>query len=185
MFCWITENWRGCPVVSREAVVELIANTTTREGLSIKAELDDSRYPTAVKVSDAELAGVRIRRSGFHGNWNHRIWVPKVTVQQLLPGAACGSSSPALRRKRPSAPHDSQRKCGSSPKEWSSRRNSSRHGLGQRSAISGVYVRGVATEIHERLGGFHGRKAMLNKVAAAPRPSARGKPARRIAAKSW
>ena len=51
MFCWITENWRVRPLVSREAVVELIANTTTGEGLSIEAELDDGRYPTGVKVS--------------------------------------------------------------------------------------------------------------------------------------
>ena len=73
MFCWITENWRGRPLVSREAVVELIANTTTGEGLSIEAELDDGRYPTGVKVSDEELAGVRIRRSSFHGDWNYVI----------------------------------------------------------------------------------------------------------------
>ena len=71
MFCWITENWRGRPLVSREAVVELIANTTTREGLSIRAELDENEYPTGVKVSDEELAAVRIRRSRFHGDWNY------------------------------------------------------------------------------------------------------------------
>ena len=73
MFCWITENWRGRPLVSREAVVELIANTTTREGLSIRAELDENEYPTGVKVSDEELAGVRIRRSAFHGDWNYMV----------------------------------------------------------------------------------------------------------------
>ena len=73
MFCWITENWRGRPLVSREAVVELIANTTTGKGLSIEAELDDGRYPVGVKVSDEELAGVRIRRSSFHGDWNYVI----------------------------------------------------------------------------------------------------------------
>ncbi len=73
MFCWITENWRGRPLVSREAVVELIANTTTREGLSIRAELDENEYPTGVKASDEELAGVRIRRSAFHGDWNYMV----------------------------------------------------------------------------------------------------------------
>ncbi len=81
MFCWITENWRGRPLVSREAVVELIANTTTREGLSIKAELDANRYPTGVKVSDVELAGVRIRRSRFHGDWNYVI-LPNTKTSQ-------------------------------------------------------------------------------------------------------
>ena len=73
MFCWITENWRGRPLLSREAVVELIANTTTGKGLSIKAELDEGSYPTGVKVSDEELARVRIRRSPFHGDWNYVI----------------------------------------------------------------------------------------------------------------
>ena len=79
MFCWITENWRGRPLVSREAVVELIANTTTRGGLSIRAELDENEYPTGVKVSDEELAGVRIRRSAFHGDWNYMVSPNKKT----------------------------------------------------------------------------------------------------------
>ncbi len=80
MFCWITENWRGRPLVSREAVVELIANTTTRGGLSIRAELDENEYPTGVKVSDEELAGVRIRRSAFHGDWNYMVSPNKKTL---------------------------------------------------------------------------------------------------------
>ena len=79
MFCWITENWRGRPLVSREAVVELIANTTTRGGLSIRAELDGNEYPTGVKVSDEELAGARIRRSAFHGDWNYMVSPNKKT----------------------------------------------------------------------------------------------------------
>ena len=61
-------------------VVELIANTTTGEGLSIEAELDDGRYPTGVKVSDEELAGVRIRRSSFHGDWNYVILPSRKTT---------------------------------------------------------------------------------------------------------
>ena len=73
MFCWITENWRGRPLASRAAVVELIANTTTSKGLSIEAELDTARYPLGVKVGDDELAAVRIRRSSFHGDWNYVI----------------------------------------------------------------------------------------------------------------
>ena len=73
MFCWITENWRGRPLASRAAVVELIANTTTRKGLSIEAELDAADYPVGVKVDDDELAAVRIRPSSFHGDWNYVI----------------------------------------------------------------------------------------------------------------
>ena len=79
MFCWITESWRGRPLVSREAVVELIANTTTREGLSIRAELDENEYPTGVKVSDEELA-VRIRRTKFDGDWNYVVSPNKKTL---------------------------------------------------------------------------------------------------------
>ena len=73
MFCWITDNWRGRPLVSREAVVELIANTTTGEGLSIRAGLDGNEYPTGVKVSDEEMASVRIGRCRFHGEWNYMV----------------------------------------------------------------------------------------------------------------
>ena len=73
MFCWITENWRGRPLASRAAVVELIANTTTGKGLSIEAELDAADYPVGVKVGDDELAAVRIRPSSFHGDWNYVI----------------------------------------------------------------------------------------------------------------
>ena len=62
MFCHITENWRGKPLVSRAVIVNLIGNTKTRTGLTIKAELDESRYPTGIKVSDEELAAVRIKR---------------------------------------------------------------------------------------------------------------------------
>ena len=71
MFCWITENWRGRPLVSREAVVRLVANTTTRQGLAIQAELDEGEYPLGVKVGDEEMASVNIRRCKFHGEWNY------------------------------------------------------------------------------------------------------------------
>ena len=73
MFCHITENWRGRPLTSREVIVNLIANTTTRTGLSINAELDESAYATGIKVSDEELSTVRIRKNKFHGDWNYKI----------------------------------------------------------------------------------------------------------------
>jgi hypothetical protein len=73
MFCHITENWRGRPLLSRAVIVNLIGSTTTRTGLHIKAELDTGSYPTKIKVSDAEYASVRIRRATFHGNWNYTI----------------------------------------------------------------------------------------------------------------
>ena len=73
MFSRIAQNWRGRPLVSREAVVELIANTTTRQGLTIRAELDDNEYPTGIKVSDEQMAALALSRDEFHGDWNYTI----------------------------------------------------------------------------------------------------------------
>jgi DDE family transposase len=73
MFCQITQNWRGRPLVSRGVVVNLIGNTTTQAGFQIQAELDTNSYETGIKVTDEELAAVRIRRDTFHGEWNYTI----------------------------------------------------------------------------------------------------------------
>ncbi len=73
MFCHITRNWRGRPLRSRAIVVNLIGSTTTTTGLQIRAELDAAKYPTGTKVSDEELARVRVERSAFHGEWNYTI----------------------------------------------------------------------------------------------------------------
>jgi hypothetical protein len=77
MFCHITENWRGKPLVSRAVIVNLIGNTKTRTGLTINAELDENAYPTGLKVSAAELAAVRLKPDTFHGDWNYTI-LPKI-----------------------------------------------------------------------------------------------------------
>jgi len=73
MFCHITANWRGRPLISREVVVKLIGATTTREGLRIKARLDENSYPKGLKVSDEEFATLAIERDEFHGEWNDRL----------------------------------------------------------------------------------------------------------------
>lgn len=73
MFCHITQNWRGRPLVSREVVVNLIGSTTTAAGLRIQAQLDDNTYTTGIKVSDQELAELAIERDEFHGEWNYRL----------------------------------------------------------------------------------------------------------------
>lgn len=73
MFCHITQNWRGRPLVSHEVILNLIAATTTQQGLRIQAELDKGLYPTGVKVSDEELAAVNLKPADFHGDWNYRI----------------------------------------------------------------------------------------------------------------
>ena len=68
-----TQNWRGRPLLSREAVVNLIGNTSTAAGLQIHAKLDEQTYPAGIKVSDQELAEVAINRDDFHGEWNYTI----------------------------------------------------------------------------------------------------------------
>jgi hypothetical protein len=73
LFSFITQNWRGRPLVSRQAIVNLIASTTTRSGLVVKSALDERHYDTRIKVSDAELARVRLKRHKFHGEWNYTI----------------------------------------------------------------------------------------------------------------
>ena len=73
MFCHITQNWRGRPLISHEVIVHLIANTATQQGLKIRAELDHRRYPTGTKISDAELQRVKLQPHKFHGDWNYTI----------------------------------------------------------------------------------------------------------------
>jgi hypothetical protein len=73
MFCHITENWRGRPLVSREVVVNLIGSTTRKTGLEIKAGLDRGRYPTGREVTDQQMEGLSIKREKFHGEWNYTI----------------------------------------------------------------------------------------------------------------
>jgi hypothetical protein len=73
MFCHITQNWRGRPLISHEVIVNLIAATKTHKGLTIQAELDNGSYPTGVKVADAELALVSLLPDAFHGDWNYHI----------------------------------------------------------------------------------------------------------------
>jgi hypothetical protein len=73
LFCHITGNWRGRPLVSVETVVRLIASTTTEAGLVVEAEADTNPYPVGIKVSDEELHAVRLARDRFHGEWNYTI----------------------------------------------------------------------------------------------------------------
>ena len=77
MFCHITENWRGKPLVSRAVIVNLIWNTKTRAGLRIRAELDTNSYQTGMKVTNEALAAVQMKPDKFHGEWNYTI-LPKI-----------------------------------------------------------------------------------------------------------
>jgi hypothetical protein len=78
LFSFITQNWRGKPLVSYQAIVQLIAATTTRTGLNVKCEIDPATYPAGVKVTDAEMAAINIAPHEFHGEWNYSI-APKPT----------------------------------------------------------------------------------------------------------
>ena len=73
LFAYISQNWRGRPLVSFKVIVNLIADTTTATGLEIQAELDTNAYPKGRKVSDEELASVQMVRDPFHGEWNYTI----------------------------------------------------------------------------------------------------------------
>lgn len=73
LFAQITSNWRGEPLTSHQVVVDLIGATTTETGLKVRAERDTATYPRGIKVSDAELAAVRLQRHHFHGDWNYTV----------------------------------------------------------------------------------------------------------------
>ena len=73
MFSHISLNWRGQPLTSLEVIVNLIAHTTTQQGLYIEAALDTNPYPTGIVVSEQELAAVSLKRADFHGDWNYTI----------------------------------------------------------------------------------------------------------------
>ncbi len=79
LFSFISQNWRGKPLISFEVIVNLIAATTTAKGLKVHAELDDRPYPAGTHIEDEELAEVRLKRDKFHGEWNYEIH-PRLSV---------------------------------------------------------------------------------------------------------
>jgi len=73
MFSYISKNWRGRPLITRETVVQLISNTTTKTGLKIKAILDSNTYEKGIKISDKEFRTLCIEKHAFHGEWNYSV----------------------------------------------------------------------------------------------------------------
>jgi len=73
LFSFITMNWRGKPLVTHQAIVQLIAATTTRTGLEVRCELDPNAYPDGLKISDKEFDALNITRHDFHGDWNYTV----------------------------------------------------------------------------------------------------------------
>jgi DDE family transposase len=73
LFAFITQNWRGKPLVSHQVIVQLIASTTTATGLSVACRLDANTYDKGIKVSDTEMTTLNIQPADFHGEWNYTI----------------------------------------------------------------------------------------------------------------
>jgi len=73
LFAFISQNWRGKPLISHEVIVQLIGATTTTGGLDVQCRLDENCYPKGIKISDAEMSAINIARDPFHGEWNYTI----------------------------------------------------------------------------------------------------------------
>jgi Rhodopirellula transposase DDE domain len=73
LFSFITQNWRGKPLVSHQTILNLIANTTTTTGLTVRAMLDTNTYETGIKVTDDQMARLNLTPAIFHGEWDYSI----------------------------------------------------------------------------------------------------------------
>ena len=73
LFSFITQNWRGKPLITHQVIVNLIAATTTTTGLVVRSRIDERPYPKGRRVSDAQLAQVHLEPHAFHGEWNYTI----------------------------------------------------------------------------------------------------------------
>jgi hypothetical protein len=73
LFAFITQNWRGKPLVSHEVIVQLIGATKTETGLKVECEIDGNLYPRGVQVTDQEMQAINLTRAEFHGEWNYTI----------------------------------------------------------------------------------------------------------------
>ena len=73
LFSFISQNWRGKPLISHEVIINLIAATTTASGLAVKSKLDTNTYPAGLKVSDQQMAELQLRRDTFRGDWNYSL----------------------------------------------------------------------------------------------------------------
>jgi len=73
LFAFITQNWRGKPLLTHQVIIQLIASTTTEKGLTVQCRLDETTYDKGIKISDAEMAKLNIKPADFHGDWNYTI----------------------------------------------------------------------------------------------------------------
>jgi hypothetical protein len=80
LFAFITQNWRGKPLLTHAVIIQLIGATTTATGLAVHCQLDENDYPKAIKVSDAEMAAINLKPDDFHGDWNYTISPAKSVI---------------------------------------------------------------------------------------------------------
>lgn len=73
LFSFITQNWRGRPLISHQVIVKLIAATRTATGLKVRARLDRNTYPAGIKVDKEAIASIHLTPARFHGDWNYTI----------------------------------------------------------------------------------------------------------------
>jgi hypothetical protein len=73
LFSFISQNWRGKPLVSSAVILSLITATTTSTGLTVESELDTHQYPAGLKITDEQMATLCLERDAFHGEWNYTI----------------------------------------------------------------------------------------------------------------
>ena len=73
LFAFITQNWRGKPLLTHQAIIQLIASTTTQTGLTVQCRPDENTYQMGTKVSDTQIASLNITPAKFHGKWNYTI----------------------------------------------------------------------------------------------------------------
>ncbi len=84
LFAWISQNWRGKPLVSYAVILQLIAATTTQAGLTVQCQLDTRSYPAGRKITDEEMATLSIRPDSFHGEWNYTILPRVASVDKVI-----------------------------------------------------------------------------------------------------
>ena len=78
LFSFISQNWRGRPLYDLTTIVNLISHTTTKEGLVVRCAVDNTEYVKGIKVSDAELKAVGVKKHSFHGEWNYDVGKPNI-----------------------------------------------------------------------------------------------------------
>jgi Rhodopirellula transposase DDE domain len=84
LFAWISQNWRGKPLVDYAVIVKLIAATTTEAGLTVQCQLDTNRYPTGRKISDEEMTTLFIVPDAFHGEWNYTLFPRTGSIESFI-----------------------------------------------------------------------------------------------------